>query len=326
MRPVSEQNSAIKSPLNEILGYQANVRLLRCLFETDGGMSYSELAERTGLSLPGVHKVVSRMMTLGIIEFTGSGKRQQINIRNEYPLTDNLEELFKAEKRYYHSLITSLKEIIDRLEPQPRSAWIFGTLARGSDEYGDPIRIGILGNIKKIDEITDQFREQLIESGIEQRFDVTIEVSGIVLADLKSNETSYADEIIPLWGADPKHYLKNTGEESNVIDSHQELDKRSKIDAKAWVELLQRHPEIIERTIKDLEERISQISSGEKKELQEWKHILKSMSHQRLKKFLESDSERSTRLRQSLPFWPVLKNKERNKLNEIKSNRAKKDE
>jgi DNA-binding Lrp family transcriptional regulator len=289
-------------------------------------MSYSELAERTGLSLPGVHKVVSRMMTLGIIEFTGSGKRQQINIRNEYPLTDNLEELFKAEKRYYHSLITSLKEIIDRLEPQPRSAWIFGTLARGSDEYGDPIRIGILGNIKKIDEITDQFREQLIESGIEQRFDVTIEVSGIVLADLKSNETSYADEIIPLWGADPKHYLKNTGEESNVIDSHQELDKRSKIDAKAWVELLQRHPEIIERTIKDLEERISQISSGEKKELQEWKHILKSMSHQRLKKFLESDSERSTRLRQSLPFWPVLKNKERNKLNEIKSNRAKKDE
>jgi hypothetical protein len=37
------------------------------------------------------------------------------------------------------------------------------------------------------------------------------------------------------------------------------------------------------------------------------------MPIQRLKKFLTSDTERSVRLRQSLPFWPVLNESERNK-------------
>jgi len=54
------------------------------------------------------------------------------------------------------------------------------------------------------------------------------------------------------------------------------------------------------------------------KKLQEWKHILKSMSFQRLKKFLESDSERSARLRQSLLFWPVLNDSEGTELDKIK--------
>ncbi|MDR8389513.1 hypothetical protein NC796_00095 [Aliifodinibius sp. S!AR15-10] len=97
------------------------------------------------------------------------------------------------------------------------------------------------------------------------------------------------------------------------------MDSQSLIDSKAWSELLKTYPEIIQRTIKYLEDRIPETSSGEKKELQEWKHILESMSLQRLKKFLESDSERSTRLRQSLPFWPALKDSERAKLKKLKS-------
>ncbi|MDZ7694625.1 MAG: hypothetical protein U5K69_26480 [Balneolaceae bacterium] len=103
--------------------------------------------------------------------------------------------------------------------------------------------------------------------------------------------------------------------------THKDLDIQSHIDSKAWTELLKTYPEIIQRTIKYLEDRFPQISSGEKKELQEGKHILESMSFQRLKKFLESDSERSTRLRQSLSFWPVLKDSERIELENYKSER-----
>ena len=322
MRPVNDHNSALRNPLNEILGYQANVRLLRCLVEAGETLSHSELAERTGLSLPGIHKVVPRMTKTGIIQFTGSGKQQQIAIRKEHPLTDIIQELFKAEKEYFNSLIKSLKETIEDIELKPKSAWIFGKVARGSEEYGDPVRIALLGEVKTIDEITNQFRDLLIESAIENRFDVTIDTKGLTLADIESKPEMNASKIILLWGPDPQHYLAGPNNERGSKRTHRDLDNQSLIDSKAWTELLRTHPEIIQRTISYLEERIPQISSGEKNELQEWKHLLESMSFQRLKKFLESDSERSARLRQSLPFWPVLKEYEREKLEKIKSEQS----
>jgi len=319
MRPINDHNSALKNPLNKILGYQANVRLLRCLVETQEALSYSELADRTGLSLPGIHKVVARMTETGIIKFAGSGKQQQIEFRKEHPLSGIIRELFKAEKEYYNSLIKNLKETIEALALKPKSAWVFGKVAQGSDAYGDPIRITFLGDVKTIDEITDEFRDRLYEADIEKKFDVTIVVNGETMADLEFLSTENTNKIILLWGPGPRHYLEGSKDQNEIKSTHQDLDKQSLMNSKAWSELLKTHPEIIKRTIDYLEDRIPQISSGEKKELKEWKNILESMSFQRLKKFLESDSERSTRLRQSLPFWPVLKDSERIKLEKFKS-------
>ena len=319
MRPVSDHNSALKNPLNEILGYQANVRLLRCLIESHGPLSYSGLAERTGLSLPGIHKVVPRMIETGIIQYTGSGKRQQIVIRKQHPLVGAIKELFETEKRNYDSLIKSLKDAIGALELKPKSAWIFGKVAQRSDDYGDPVRIALLGDVKSIDDITEEFRDRIYETDIEKHYDVTIEISGVTLADVESRPIINTNKMILLWGMDLQHYLVGSKDERDGKRFHQDLDKQSLIDSKAWTELLKTHPEIIQRTIQTLEDRIPDINSGEKKEFQEWKHILESMSFQRLKKFLESDSERSTRLRQSLPFWPVLNDNERAKLEKIKS-------
>jgi len=213
-------------------------------------------------------------------------------------------------------LIENLKKKMEELDSKPKSAWIFGKVAQGSDEYGDPIRIALLGDVKSVDKITDQFRNRLRDSGIEKDFDVTIDINGVTLADIT---TVNVKDLIMLWGPDPQHYLISSKNEKDGQKTHQDLDRQSLMDSKAWTELLKTYPEIIQRTIKYLEDRISEITSGEKKELQEWKHILESMSLQRLKKFLESDSERSARLRQSLPFWPVLKDSERTKLEKLRS-------
>jgi len=137
------------------------------------------------------------------------------------------------------------------------------------------------------------------------------------LADVESRPIIDTHKIILLWGMDPLHYLAVSKDERKDKKFHQDFEKQSLIDSKAWAELLKTHPEIIQRTIQTLEDRIPEIDSGEKNELQEWKHILESTSFQRLRKFLESDSERSTRLRQSLPFWPVLNDSERAKLEKI---------
>lgn len=263
------------------------------------------------------------MIKSGIIKYTGSGNRQQIVIREQHPLAGTIKELFEAEKQSYDSLIKNLKEAIGSLELKPKSAWIFGKVAQRSDDYGDPLRIALLEEVTSIDDITEEFRYHLYESDIEKDYDVTIEITGVTLADVESRPIINTNKIILLWGMDPQHYLIGSKDEKDSKRFHQDFEKQSLIDSKAWTELLKTHPEIIQRTIQTLEDRISQISSGEKKELQEWKHILESTSFQRLKKFLESDSERSTRLRQSLPFWPVLNDSERAKLEKIRSEQTK---
>ncbi|MEX0770953.1 MAG: helix-turn-helix domain-containing protein [Balneolaceae bacterium] len=313
------RNSSLKTPLDDILGSKGHIMILRQLSEADNPMSHSELLDRTSLSRQGVYDVVRRLVETGILTYVGSGKQQQLELRQNYPLTNYITKLFKVEKKRFEDLIQSLKEEIKNLDIKPKSAWIFGKVAQGSDEYGDPIRIALLGDVKTVDEITEEFRDRLYESDIEKHYDVTIEINGVTLADLEPRPIINANKIILLSGLDPLHYLVGSKDERKGKRFHQDFDKQSLIDSKSWTELLKNYPEIIQRTIHYLEDRIQKINSREKKELQEWKHILESMSFQRLKKFLESDSERSTRLRQSLPFWPVLNDSERAKLEKIKS-------
>src|SRR5699024_7118328 len=146
----------------------------------------------------------------------------------------------------------------------------------------------------------------------------TVDLRGVTKADLKTRP-QLTEDVILLWGIDPTEFLKKRTSAQTKRKEHQSFDVQSLNDDQVRAELLETYPEIIQRTIDELEGRISQKDTGEKKELQEWKYILESMSFQRLKKFLRSGSERATRLRQSLPFWPVLTDHEQDQLQEIQS-------
>ena len=61
-------------------------------------------------------------------------------------------------------------------------------------------------------------------------------------------------------------------------------------------------PSLVERAQRNLERRLRDASPGEHKVLEEWAQILRTTSLPRLRRFLVEDSERATRLRQSLPF------------------------
>ncbi|MCW9708805.1 winged helix-turn-helix domain-containing protein [Fodinibius salsisoli] len=318
MNKSSNKNSALETPLDAILGSKGHVMVLRRLTESDSPMSPSELIKRTSLSRQGVYNVIQRLAETGILRYVGSGKHQQITIREEYPLADIISALFKRERDQYDNFIKRLKELIKSLEIKPKSAWIFGKIAQGTDDYGDPVRIALLGDLKTIDELTESFRNRIYENAIENEFDVTIDVRGVTVADIESRPIINSNKPLMLWGMDPQHYLVSWKDEREGRRSHQDLDHQSHTDAQVWSELLKMYPDIIKRTISNLENRITQTSSGEKKELQEWKRILESMSFQRLKKFLESDSERATRLRQSLPFWEILNEQERHEFEKLK--------
>lgn len=314
MRPAATKDSSLRTPLDDILGYPANIRLLRCLVEANTSMSISALAKRTGISVPGIHKAVSRLMKTGIIRYVGSGRTQLIELRNEHPMFRAISTLFNAERELFEFLLDHLKLIITDLQTKPESAWIYGPVATGSDDYGDPLKVALLGDLQSVDAISDQFRERAKQTEIEKRFDVTIEVKGITTADEECIEKS--GKII-LWGPEPHHYLDSANDSHTSIPSHRELEDRSRQYASYWIQFLKKHPEVIERTITHLDKQIQQSNSGVQQELTEWKHILESTSLQRLKKIMESDSDRSNRLRQSLPFWPVLTEEERNELQQL---------
>lgn len=326
MEEVVNQNSALRTPLDDILGSRGHILALRQLVELEGPTSPSELLKRTGLSRQGVYDVVGRLFESGILTYIGSGQRQLVKLRVDHPLSQAITELFASERKRYERLISRLHEEMKRLVHKPTSAWIFGKAAKGMDEYGDPLQIAVLGELKTIESQTDKLKDRIYQSGIEAEFDVTIDLRGVTVADLEFRSELTEDQIILLWGIEPKQFLKASSETSNGNHTHQDLDARSLADAKAWTQLLKRYPEIIPKTVKYLDSRIPKISSGEKKELQEWKHLLESMSLQRLQKFLLSDSERSVRLRQSLPFWQVLNENERADFHKLKSKQSEADE
>lgn len=308
MRPTSTPDSYLRNPLDQILGYPGNIQLLRTLIDRGRSLSTTEISERTGLSVPGVHKVISRLLETGVVQREGGGRTSKIFIRKEHPLNPILTEIFQTEKNNSTNLFKKLKQCVDELEVKPKSVWIYGKVAKGTDDYGDPLQIAIYGHAKNIDELTEKYKDRVIKDAVERKYDVTIEVRGITSGEV---DLIKEPDKIMIWGFDPSQLYSEQNESKKSSISHQELDARSLNDAGLWVDFFKKHPEVIERTKTNLKEKIQSEQSSVKKELQEWHRLLESMSFQRLKKFMQSDSERSTRLRQSLPFWPVLTEAER---------------
>ncbi|MEX2397850.1 MAG: hypothetical protein WD491_12515, partial [Balneolales bacterium] len=182
------------------------------------------------------------------------------------------------------------------------------------DEYGDPIQIAVLGSVKSTDTLAEALRKQITDADLESLYDLTIGVTGLTRADLEFQPELLQGELILLWGASPNSFVPGYREKPGNISTHQNLDSRSRKYARAWAELLKHNPEVIDRTRDYLRQMIRDIQTGDKNELEEWLHILETMPYQRLRKFLLSDSERSTQLRQSMPFWPVLRERERDAL------------
>jgi sugar-specific transcriptional regulator TrmB len=322
MKHQPTDSSNLRHPLTSILGSKGHILILRVLIMTDQPMSHSELINRTSLSRQGVYDVVGRLIETGIVTLVGSGNRQHVLIRKNHPLFEVLASLFAAEKQHFETLLSELRNHILQINDYLDSAWIFGKAAQGTDEYGDALQIALLGNVKSIDSITNQYRQQLIRSNVESKFDVTIDLKGLTIAEVKSKPSMFDSKIIHLWGVDPSIYIKSDSNPSTKIVSHSDHDKRSLLESYWWIEMIKMYPEIIPRTVEWLTHSIAQSKTGEIMEWMEWKNLLTNSSSQRLKKFLESDSERSVRLRQSLPFWYVLTENERKTFNELKSGDA----
>lgn len=319
MRPTAVRQSALRAPLNSLLGSEANVRLLRLLTETHEPVSGTRLARAARLSAPGAYRALEELRAAGMVERLGTGPQGQFRLRKRHPLAAALVALFDAERRRVDRLLHDLRVAAAQLTPPPRAVWLVGPVADETDGPSDPLTIAVIAASSQVAELADALRVAL--TALEARHDVTIEVRGLSEADLaalpESQRTALANALV-LLSLPPDAFFREARPARRLKraagQGHRRHDQYLLHAARTIATKVRNDPTLVDRALRYIERRARAASVGERKELLEWKRILRTMSRPRLCEFLADPGPRATRLRQTLPFLDVLSRQERDAL------------
>ena len=302
----------MRSPLNLILGTEANVRLLRVLTVLGTPMSQADAAKSAGLNPSGAGRSLAALEEIGIVEYVGAEGRKLVSLRGAHPLANAIRDLFAAERSWFESLVARMQEVAKQLPGPPKAVWIEGPVVTGDDTIADAIGLGVLAMAKELPEVM-----AALEGPIDRwsdDLDVTVEPRGLTMADLEALSGPEMDRlqmVVPLLGPPPLVLAGRWKVVTVKRRTHADLDAEALRRSGDVVERLKADPGLVARALVALRARISVASGGEKKELREWERILTSMSLPRLRRFLVDPGERATRLRQTLPFdWVMTPNQQ----------------
>ena len=314
MRPTARRQSALRTPLNDILATEANVRILRALTDARSPINPGELARRTLLQRSTVHRALEALTRTGVVRHVGTGPRSQVELSSTHPLAQAIGALFTAETVRTESLVSELHSAAIALRPPPRAVWLDGQVATSTDKPGEPVLVWVLDGAATLARATEGLRTAVGE--LERRLDVTIEVHGMTPADLDAMPPEARDrfrEAQSLLGLPPEALIGMHRDQwrSRKIHSHADHDTRALALASAVADKLARDPSLIARAEREIARRLPRASPRERKELEEWDHLLRTASPARLRAFLVHPGERATRLRQTLPFLGILTSAER---------------
>ncbi len=314
MRPTKNPQSAIRTPLNRILGTEATVRLLRVLTLDSDPLTKNELGRRAGLEEKGAHLAARRLEKEGILRRVGTGPRQHVELESRHPLAQSLQQLFGEEQARTERVLDSIRRATQKLSPDLDAAWIQGDFATHQDRPGEPILVGILARGAVLPRITKALRAAVAPT--EASEDVTIELNAFTRPDLEVAKPDLATDLaraIPLFGTPPSAFTQESKEGRRLRNpvTHSNREREQVLIAQEVARRLAGNPGIRQAAKKWIRKRLKSASPQERSELDEWLSILESMSPSRLERFLADPGERATRLRQTFPFPDVLTADER---------------
>jgi len=309
MRPTANPQSALRMPLNHILGTEANVRVLRVLAERRVPISSAELARQTQLQRSTVSRTLKQLDQLGVIDFTGIAPQAQAVLREPGMLAKAIRQLFDNEKARFDALLAGIQDAAGKLRVM--SAWLGRSIGLGIDQPGDPVAIYVLDKPENV-AISAQLLRQSLER-LERKLDVTFEVNELTLADLATTIGPEALEgTTYLAGVPPTGLLQSVQQlsprERRRVTSHSDLDDAALARARRIADAIKRDPSLIDQARDYVDKRLRVASKGEKRELDEWRRILKGPPAA-IRKLLVDPGPRATRLRQTVPFLGALTEK-----------------
>jgi predicted transcriptional regulator len=305
MRPIVSEQDPLRHPLNELLGTQASVRLLRVMTnEVDGPLTASDVAMRAGLTLPGAQKALARLFRAGFISRVGGGRTHQYEIRCSERLMQVTIELFRTERDRYAELLAAVKNKINNLSPPPHAAWI-NTLPK---EIGEPLTLGLLHGTRHLTNGLRQLRSELNQ--VEKDFDLTIELEGYTKADI--SHLAF-DGVTALYGVLPSSIVSAPQPAKKPL-THREKDRQLQALSRNLAKAIEKDASLIRRAKEHIEHLLQKDQGAAARDLSEWRDILDMYPIQRLSRFLTASSARANRLRQSNPFFAILNHEERARL------------
>lgn len=301
MRPIATDQDILRFPLNEVLGAEANVRLLRVLADdVVEPIGVPEAAEKTGLTEAGARRALRRLEKTGFVQRFGGGHSKQFLLRASDLITQQLRDLFRCERERHQELFNRIREVFDRFS-EIQVSWIDAV----PSQPGQPLHLGVQSDSRSLTYLNEEIRKRIVE--VENDFDLTIELHAFSKADIPNipwERTKILTGHVP-------ETMPNSSQRGR---GHDARERRAARLNQTIARLLDQDPSIIKRAQKHIERLLAEDAGPAAHDLREWEDILKQYSPRRIREFLVSETPRAERLRQSSPFFAVLSAEERDEL------------
>jgi predicted nucleotidyltransferase len=142
MQPSAVQ-SFVRFPLTQLLASGGHVRVLRALLSHGGAQSAAQLASDCGMTPRGVRNTLDALVAQGAVKALGPPGTRLFAPAVDQPLVQALAQLFVAERQHWQWLQDQLRDGL-AAEKQVRSAWLYGSVARGTDEPRSDMDIALV--------------------------------------------------------------------------------------------------------------------------------------------------------------------------------------
>jgi len=132
MQPSTVQ-SFLRFPLTQLLASGGQVRVLRALLNHGGAQSAAQLASDCAMTARGVRNTLDALVAQGAVKVLGPASARLFAPALDLPMVSALAQLFEAESQHWQQLQAQLRDGL-AAEKLIRSAWLYGSVARGTDE------------------------------------------------------------------------------------------------------------------------------------------------------------------------------------------------
>jgi hypothetical protein len=294
MRPPARTQDPLRTPLNEVLGAEGNVRVLRVLAARRAGLGRATVAREARLNPRGVHAILDRLALAGFVNVQRSGRSGIVTLREDHPLTRVLRGLFQEERALFDRIVTTVRHAAREVTADVRAVWVTAGSSAGTAE------VGVLASAREVDRAVHALEQQL------RRVEQNLAVHFVVRAYTDAEREVVGERDTPVnlvWGWLPFAWQQGGG---GPLRSHGDLDERARRLAARIAKRIAEDPAILDRAVEWIEERDRVGPDPSRRALEEWRSVLSTLSSRQVEALLVEESERADRLRQSLPFVDVL--------------------
>lgn len=146
----SARQSHLRFPLTRLLASAGHVRVLRALLAYGAPLSVAQLAADSGLTTRGTRFVLDSLVSQGMVGVLGQPRSQLYTVAARHPLAAALKALFDQEGALWVALQDALREGLAS-QKDIRSAWLYGSVARGEDEPRSDVDVVLVLNDGSLD-------------------------------------------------------------------------------------------------------------------------------------------------------------------------------